>query len=111
MTAEPSEIRRTGTTGIVIAWPGETPLSIPSKKLRNHCPCAECKLQRGEDTHSTPLTPKKSSLLAIVEHTKDEALALEEIWPVGRYALGMRWGDGHDSGIYTYQLLRDIALN
>jgi len=51
----------------------------------------------------------KSSLLRVVEHEKQEELQLERIWGVGNYAIGMVWGDGHDSGIYTYFYLRELG--
>jgi DUF971 family protein len=31
---------------------------------------------------------------------------LEDVRPVGRYALQPVWGDGHNSGLYTYDYLR-----
>jgi ATP-binding protein involved in chromosome partitioning len=32
-----------------------------------------------------------------------------EISYVGRYALQFRWSDGHDTGIYPFELLRQIG--
>jgi DUF971 family protein len=37
------------------------------------------------------------------------ALKIEEVAPVGNYALQIHWNDGHDSGIYTWDYLRSIA--
>lgn len=108
MDITPTEIRRTGTDAISITWSDNVRSSISSQKLRANCPCAECKMKRGEDTHSTPLTPKKN-LLSIVDHTKEESLSLESIWGVGQYAIGIKWGDGHDSGIFTFLYLRELA--
>jgi DUF971 family protein len=34
---------------------------------------------------------------------------LKEVFPVGRYGLTPGWGDGHDTGIYTFKLLRKAA--
>ena len=48
-------------------------------------------------------------MLAVIEHTLDEELKLVRIWGIGNYALGMEWGDGHDSGIYTYRLLFELG--
>jgi DUF971 family protein len=28
---------------------------------------------------------------------------------VGRYALNFRWSDGHETGIYSFQYLRDLC--
>ena len=28
---------------------------------------------------------------------------------VGRYGVRIRWSDGHDAGIYTFDMLRELA--
>ena len=104
----PSEIRRDGTAGLVITWRDGSSSKLSSEVLRRGCPCAECKEKRGDTTHAKPLTGKRRSL-SIVESTVDQGLSLEEIWGVGQYALGIRWGDGHSSGIYPFALLRELA--
>jgi DUF971 family protein len=35
-------------------------------------------------------------------------IELVQIQPVGRYAVQFAWGDGHSTGIYTYELLRSL---
>jgi DUF971 family protein len=103
----PSAIKRDPKKGLFITWnSGESSL-ISRDTLRRECPCAECKMKRGEDSHSTPLTPKKS-LLKIVEHSTEESLTIEQIWMVGNYALGVKWADNHDSGIYTFDYLASL---
>ena len=36
---------------------------------------------------------------------------LEAITPVGSYAVQLRWNDGHDSGIYTWDYLYEACLD
>ena len=36
----------------------------------------------------------------------EEQTTLKEVFPVGRYGLTPSWGDGHDTGIYTFKMLR-----
>lgn len=103
----PTEIRRTGTSGLAIKWGDGSSSSLSSEVLRRECPCAACKEKRGDTTHAKPLTGKKRSL-SIVENTIEQETSLEEIWAVGQYALGIRWADGHDSGIYPFELLREL---
>jgi DUF971 family protein len=31
--------------------------------------------------------------------------------PVGRYAIQITWTDGHDSGIYSFEYLRDLGAS
>jgi DUF971 family protein len=35
--------------------------------------------------------------------------AISDVVPVGRYAIQIRWQDGHDTGIYTYDFLRALG--
>src|SRR5436190_589972 len=107
MNVAPIEIRRLGTTGLSITWSDNSSGTISSEILRKNCPCAECRMKRGEDSHSAPLTPKKS-LLTVIEHTREESISLESISSVGQYAISIRWGDGHETGIYTFSLLRSL---
>lgn len=32
-----------------------------------------------------------------------------EVHPVGNYGVGIRWSDGHDTGIYAFERLRAIC--
>jgi DUF971 family protein len=107
MTILPVEIKRL-PEGIAITWNDALKATIPVEKLRKECPCATCKEARGDTSHAKPLSSKKG-LLKVIEHTKNEELDLKEIWAVGNYALGLGWGDGHASGIYTYALLRELC--
>ncbi len=96
-------------SGINIEWSDNKESFLPSATLRKNCPCASCKEIRGESSHSKPLSAPRSSLLKVLSATIDEETNLQLIWPVGNYALGMKWADGHDSGIYPYSLLRTLT--
>ena len=39
---------------------------------------------------------------------KDRGLTVESAELVGNYALRLRFSDGHDTGIYSWQYLREI---
>lgn len=68
----------------------------PIRYLRLQCPCAACV---DEWTGERRLREDEVPLL----------IMLQDILPVGRYALQFRWSDGHDAGIYSYQLLRRLC--
>jgi ATP-binding protein involved in chromosome partitioning len=91
-----------------LAWNDGRRDELPGEKLRMECPCAECREARGDTSHAQPLTAKKSAL-KIITSTKEEQITLKSIWSVGNYALGIEWADGHNSGIYTYELLRTLG--
>ncbi len=106
----PIEIKRLGPSGLQIVWSDGHSSNFSSELLRQNCPCASCREQRGEGSHSAPIAPvkPKASSLRIVQSSLAEELKLERIWAVGNYALGMRWGDGHDVGIWTFDILRAL---
>src|SRR5207245_1224750 len=66
----------------------------PIRYLRQHCPCAAC-----TDEWTGELRIKPDSLPMLI--------AVKDIEPVGRYGLRFRWSDGHDTGIYSFSILRD----
>jgi|SoiMethySBSTD1v2_1073268.scaffolds.fasta_scaffold454386_2 ATP-binding protein involved in chromosome partitioning len=63
------------------------------RDLRLACPCAHC-IQ--EWTGQVMVDP--ATISADVHPL--------ELEPVGSYGLRIRWSDGHDTGIYTYDRLR-----
>lgn len=63
--------------------------------LRRHCPCAGC-----VDEWTREVTLDRESV--------DEDLLATRVESVGRYALRVRFADGHDTGLFTYALLREL---
>ena len=109
MNTKPTEIKRLETEGIEIVWDDGEVHRISSKTLRKNCPSAVSKAERGDSSHDKPLGGGKA-LLKVVKSSVKEEFRLDKIWGVGNYALGMEWGDGHNTGIYTYSLLYDLGL-
>lgn len=91
----PKEIRRLGTDGVRITWRDGHQSEYDTQFLRDHCPCAECREH-----------PRRS--LPVIGSQRPR-LYPAEISLAGRYAVNIRWSDGHDSGIYSYQTLRRLC--
>ncbi len=115
--SSPSQIKRVKDgedkgIGLEITWSGENPIVIPARNLRDSCPCATCEEQRGKQTHANPLgSPRVGrALLQVVNATRDEGYELKKLWGIGNYAIGIQWGDGHDSGIYSYAILKELSI-
>jgi DUF971 family protein len=70
-------------------------------------PCVATAPARGDTSHAKPLTGRKRSL-TVLESSLSQELELQQIWGVGNYAIGITWGDGHDSGIYTFEYLYQL---
>ena len=67
--------------------------------LRRACPCAVC--QGEPDALGRVVRP--------VPKIGDEGFRLRKVEMIGGYALQLYWGDGHSTGIYTYDYLRRLG--
>ncbi|MDH3284464.1 MAG: DUF971 domain-containing protein [Acidobacteriota bacterium] len=83
-----------GELGIV--WSDGEEHYVAGRLLRAHCPCASCV---DEMTGERRLDPA----------ALPSDLVLESWTPVGSYAIALRWSDGHDTGIFTFERLRLLA--
>jgi len=88
------------TEALDIAWGDGVKAELPVRYLRKHCPCAGCQGER--DLLGRTLMP-------IVKTTHDGPIEATGAELVGNYAMRIRWSDGHDAGIYTFQYLRELA--
>ena len=86
---------------IEIAWSdGATSLYTP-RLLRDACPCATCRERRVEPARPNPL--------AVLAPEELAPLAVSGMQPVGQYAYSIAFSDGHSSGIYTLDYLRELG--
>ena len=92
-TTVPVEVRRLREEKqLRITWGDDHVSDYPLAYLRGWCPCAGCQGHGGERRYV---------------HSADTDLA--DLSVVGRYALNLVWGDGHQTGIYTYRYLRELC--
>lgn len=107
----PAEISRSAEpAGINLCWSDGRRQFIAAVDLRKNCPCASCRESRGEGNHNAPLSGKKpGKLFPVMQAGIEEQTEIVRIWAVGNYALGVLWGDKHDSGIYEFELLRELG--
>ena len=88
---------RTART-LTITWNDGRVSVYPYDGLRAVCPCVTCK---GGHAHmGAPPDP------CVVRDTPATTLGMENIEQVGSYALQFQWSDGHYTGIYTWDTLR-----
>lgn len=81
-----------GARELVMSFADGKKLRYPHRILRGFCPCAGCQGHGGTLTFQEPGN-----------------LEIREVGQVGNYALSLRWGDGHDGGIYSFQYLRRLG--
>jgi DUF971 family protein len=90
------------TERLQIDWQDGLKSIYPLSLLRSLCPCAVCKTQREEQA-------KRKSLLNILPGNYSGEIQAVHAELVGNYALRIEWSDKHDSGIYSFQYLRDVS--
>jgi DUF971 family protein len=96
---QPVDIQTIGEE-LAVKWSDGGESFVPLEKLRRYCPCAGCK---GEvdimgQLHKGP-----------EQSFKPGAFRLLRITNVGSYAIQPIWGDGHATGIYSFEYLRKVA--
>ncbi len=72
-------------------------ITLAAEKLRVNSPSAEVQGHGGPATRQT-ITGK-------------EAVQIIRMEPVGTYAVRLVFDDSHDSGLYTWDYLRDLGTN
>ena len=97
MNAPPINLRAVTKEGYLeITWEEGHVGLYPFLKLRGDCPCAGCV---DEFTGRRTL-----DLSRIPDDIRIRAIDL-----VGNYACKIDWSDGHSTGIYTWQRLRELC--
>jgi DUF971 family protein len=96
-TAPPQALERLSDEGTLkIVWPDGVSSRLAYLGLRAACMCARC---------VDEITGER---IVDVEGL-DPKVAIAEMQLVGNYALKIRWSDGHDTGLYTWQHLRALC--
>ena len=92
----PVKIEQAGPDTLCIRWQDGHESLYPVRRLRLGCRCAKCV----EELTGRPL---------LLERDVPEDVRPRSISPVGRYAIQISWSDGHDTGIYTFEYLRELG--
>ena len=100
------KVNVTTGTGMDIEWDDGHRTHYGFQWLRDACPCATCTEERTSQNRKPGEPEKKpASLLPMYK----ELPKPKEVKPVGRYALNISWNDGHASGIYSWDYLREMC--
>ena len=95
---KPARIHRESTSVISVTWVDGHHGRHTMQSLRKNCPCALCK-SKAEGQEGPAMLP-------ILRPGEFELKSIER---VGNYALQLVWGDGHQTGIYTFDYLREMC--
>jgi DUF971 family protein len=92
----PEAIDVTAAGDLRIVWPGGAEATVPAARLRDLCPCAGC-VEEGTGRKILDASTIPADIRPL------------EIHAVGNYAIQIQWSDGHSTGIYTWQALREAC--
>jgi DUF971 family protein len=93
----PTALERLPDGRLRIAWSDGVARVYTVRQLRDACPCATCRETRAAAKSSSPMPDVLP------------ALTVNGMIPVGNYAYSVSFSDGHDTGIYTFDLLRELG--
>jgi DUF971 family protein len=98
----PLALSKQGENQLTIDWSDGHRSVYTWTHLRDNCPCAGCKGEFGQP-------PDPFRILTASELAPKPPLAPVEISPVGNYAYKIVWNDGHDTGLFTLEYLRQLC--
>ena len=104
MNPQPTTLKLLDDGRLEIAWSDGQVRRYAVRELRAECPCATCRERR-----TAP--PPPSTTLPVLSSAELEPLRITSMRPTGRYAYAIHFSDGHDSGIYTLELLHMLGVD
>jgi DUF971 family protein len=102
MSAHPVKLARSGDSAIAVEWSDGARRRYSYHELRDACPCASCREKR-------TASPPPSNMLPVLSAAEARPLQISKMEPVGNYAYSIEFSDGHNTGIYTLELLRQLG--
>jgi DUF971 family protein len=102
MNVQPTKLEIVGGNRLRITWNDLQVREYTFRELRDACPCATCREKRNAP-------PEPSTLLPIISEADIRPLRITAMKPVGNYAYSIDFSDGHNTGIYTLESLREMG--
>ena len=101
---DPEHIAISKSKGIKIDWRDGRHSEYSLEWLRDNCPCAACTGAHGTEPQKTDYAAPQANPFQMFK----PALRMLDVEAVGSYAIQIKWSDGHQSGIYSWDHLRRI---
>ncbi len=96
---QPKQIKIVDKKSLLIVWNDDSETLLGLKYMRDECPCAGCK---GETILLRTYRPPQPTILS------PEMYKIKNIEIVGGYAIQISWKDGHSTGIYSWDYIRQL---
>jgi DUF971 family protein len=101
MSVQPSGLSLIAPDRLQISWSDGQTREYTVRHLRENCPCATCLEKRSAEPPPT--------LLPILRAEEAQPLRIAKMEPLGHYAYSIAFSDGHDTGLFTLELLRELG--
>lgn len=98
----PTSLKSEGDS-LVIEWSDGVVHRLRWSFVREQCPCATCRAERENPD------PKEDNPLNILQPGQAQPTRPVDMRPIGNYAYGIEFSDGHNTGIYSLEYLRFLG--
>lgn len=95
----PKQVKIFKKDNLRITWDDSTETILSLKYMRDECPCAGCK---GETILLKTYRPPAPTIVT------PEMYQVKNIEVVGDYAIQISWKDGHSTGIYSWDYIKQL---
>ncbi len=107
MNLQPTHLKLLAPDQLQITWSDGVQHVLTVRQLRTLCPCATCREQRQAENRQAEANRPPS--LTVLSPAETEPLRFLAMRPVGHYAYAVAFSDGHDTGIFTLEFLRQLG--
>ena len=102
MSLQPTQLKLVSPELLQIDWSDDQVRQYTVRELREKCPCASCREKR----RAPPPPPTE---LPVLSQAETEPLRITKMEPQGHYAYAIHFSDGHNTGLFTLELLRELG--
>lgn len=95
-----------GGRAVDIQWSDGVEQRLPARLLRDKCPCATCREKKAAAAKQSQTGIRSLNILSPAEL---QPLQVTGMTPAGSYAYNIAFSDGHGSGVYTLEYLRELT--
>ena len=103
MNVQPTSLTMVSDELLEIVWSDDHVRRYGVIELREKCPCASCREKR-------KAPPPDPTSLPVISPAETQPLKITRMEPTGHYAYAIHFSDGHDTGLYTLESLRELGV-